>query len=318
MERKTDTRTYKLNHAMIRVKDPRRTIQFYKLLGLSVVQKLSFPENKFDLYFLGVDSPDSPSHGKFTFDRQGLIELTHNYGTENDDNYRVSSGNEKPYLGFSHISISVVNVQSTYQTLAKAGYKFQQDVASGHERVIALDPDGYWIHIIEQDLRNVNVPSEAADHCELTLLHNQYALRVTDAARSVRYYTENLGMKLIKTLDNESGNSKTFLLGYPSTGSFTGTENLSRREGLLALTWQDGENTIPQVHNGNDQPQGFGHICVTVDNIDAACARLEGLNVAWKKRLTDGKMKNVAFLLDPDNYWIELVQNEGFTGKANF
>ncbi|KAF5601355.1 lactoylglutathione lyase [Fusarium pseudoanthophilum] len=291
MERKTDTRTYKLNHAMIRVKDPRSTIQFYELLGLSVVQKLSFPENKFDLYFLGVDSPDSPSHGKFTFDRQGLIELTHNYGTESDDNYR-----------------------STYQMLAKAGYKFQQDVASGNERVIALDPDGYWIHIIEQDLPNVNLLSDAAGLSSV----NQYALRVTDAARSVRYYTENLGMKLIKTLDNENGNSKTFLLGYPSTGSFTGTEDLSRREGLLALIWQDGENTISQVHNGNDQPQGFGHICVTVDNIDAACARLEGLNVAWKKRLTDGKMKNVAFLLDPDNYWIELVQNEGFTGKANF
>ncbi|RBR15850.1 hypothetical protein FVER53590_10880 [Fusarium verticillioides] len=314
MERKTDTRTYKLNHAMIRVKDPKSTIQFYELLGLSVVQKLSFPENKFDLYFLGVDSPDSPSHGKFTFDRQGLIELTHNYGTESDDNYRVSNGNEKPYLGFSNISISVVNVQSTYQTLAKAGYKFQQDVASGNERVIALDPDGYWIHIIEQDSPNVNVSSDAAGLSSV----NRYALRVTDAPRSVRYYTEILGMKLIKTLKHESGNSKTFLLGYPSTGSFAGTEDMSRREGLLALIWQDGENTIPQVHNGNDQPQGFGHICVTVDNIDAACARLEGLSVAWKKRLTDGKMKNVAFLLDPDNYWIELVQNEGFTGKANF
>ncbi|RBQ91509.1 hypothetical protein FVER53263_10880 [Fusarium verticillioides] len=287
MERKTDTRTYKLNHAMIRVKDPKSTIQFYELLGLSVVQKFSFPENKFDLYFLGVDSPDSPSHGKFTFDRQGLIELTHNYGTESDDNYR---------------------------TLAKAGYKFQQDVASGNERVIALDPDGYWIHIIEQDSPNVNVSSDAAGLSSV----NRYALRVTDAPRSVRYYTEILGMKLIKTLKHESGNSKTFLLGYPSTGSFAGTEDMSRREGLLALIWQDGENTIPQVHNGNDQPQGFGHICVTVDNIDAACARLEGLNVAWKKRLTDGKMKNVAFLLDPDNYWIELVQNEGFTGKANF
>ncbi|KAF5972138.1 lactoylglutathione lyase [Fusarium coicis] len=314
MERKTDTRTYKLNHAMIRVKDPRRTIQFYELLGLSVVQKLSFPENKFDLYFLGVDSPDSPSHGKFTFDRQGLIELTHNYGTESDGNYRVSNGNEKPYLGFSHISISVVNVQSTYQTLAKAGYKSQQDGASVNERVIALDPDGYWIHIIEQDSLNVNVSSDAAGLSSV----NQYALRVTDASRSVRYYTESLGMKLIKTLKHESGNSKTFLLGYPSTGSFTETEDMSRREGLLALICQDGENAIPQVHNGNDQPQGFGHICVTVDNIDAACARLEGLNVAWKKRLTDGKMKNVAFLLDPDNYWIELVQNEGFTGKANF
>lgn len=57
---------------------------------------------------------------------------------------------------------------------------------------------------------------------------------------------------------------------------------------------------------------------VTVDDINAACERLESLGVAWKKRLTDGKMKNVAFLLDPDNYWVELVQNERFTGKANF
>ncbi|CZR45344.1 putative GLO1-glyoxalase I [Fusarium proliferatum ET1] len=313
MERKTDIKAYKLNHAMIRVKDPKVTIQFYKLLGLSVIQKLSFPENKFDLYFLGIDSPGSPSHGKFTFDRQGLIELTHNYGTEGDDNYRVSSGNENPYLGFSHISISVANVQSTYQTLAKAGYKFHQTLSSRNEPVIALDPNGYWIHIGEQNSSNKNVPSDT----RLSSV-NQYALRVTDASRSVRYYTENLGMKLIKTLENANRNSKTFLLGYPSTGPFTGTENLSRREGLLALIWQGGENELPQVHNGNDQPQGFGHICIIVDNIDAACARLERLNVAWKKRLTDGKMKNVAFLLDPDSYWIELVQNEGFTGKANF
>ncbi|KAI1016356.1 hypothetical protein LB503_010255 [Fusarium chuoi] len=287
MEGKTDTRAYKLNHAMIRVKDPKATIQFYELLGLSVVQKLSFPENKFDLYFLGIDSPGSPSHGKFTFDRQGLIELTHNYGTESDDNYRVSSGNENPYLGFSHVSISVANVQSTYQTLAKAGYKFQQIVSSGNEPVISLDPDGYWIRITEQNLPKKNVPSDS----RLPTV-NQYALRVIDAARSVRYYTENLGMKLVKTLENADGNSKTFLLG--------------------------GETVISQVHNGSDQPQGFGHICLTVDYIDAACARLERLNVAWKKRLTDGKMKNVAFLLDPDGYWIELVQNEGFTGKANF
>ncbi|CCT75687.1 probable GLO1-glyoxalase I [Fusarium fujikuroi] len=313
MERKTDIKAYKLNHAMIRVKDPKVTIQFYKLLGLSVIQKLSFPENKFDLYFLGIDSPGSPSHGKFTFDRQGLIELTHNFGTEGDDNYRVSSGNENPYLGFSHISISVANVQSTYQTLAKAGYKFHQTLSSRNGPVIALDPDGYWIHIGEQNSSNKNVPSDT----RLSSV-NQYALRVTDASRSVRYYTENLGMKLINTLENANGNSKTFLLGYPSTGPFTGTEDLSRREGLLALIWQGGENELSQVHNGNDQTQGFGHICVTVDDIDASCVRLERLNVAWKKRLTDGKMKNVAFLLDPDGYWIELVQNEGFTGKANF
>lgn len=59
-------------------------------------------------------------------------------------------------------------------------------------------------------------------------------------------------------------------------------------------------------------------IGVSVDNIEAACERLEGLNVNWKKRLTDGRMKNVAFVLDPDGYWIELVQNERFTGQSNF
>lgn len=57
---------------------------------------------------------------------------------------------------------------------------------------------------------------------------------------------------------------------------------------------------------------------VSVDNLDKACERFESLNVNWKKRLTDGRMKNVAFVLDPDNYWIEVVQNETFTGKDNF
>lgn len=43
---------------------------------MTVVKKLSFPDNKFDLYFLGYDSPKALSHGKSAFDREGLIELT--------------------------------------------------------------------------------------------------------------------------------------------------------------------------------------------------------------------------------------------------
>lgn len=38
----------------------------------------------------------------------------------------------------------------------------------------------------------------------------------------------------------------------------------------------------------------------------------------FKKRLTDGKMKNVAFIFDEDKYWVEIVQNERFSGKDNF
>lgn len=56
---------------------------------------------------------------------------------------------------------------------------------------------------------------------------------------------------------------------------------------------------------------------VTVDDLDAACQRFEDLNVKWKKRLTDGRMKTVAFILDPDNYWVEVIQNEKLKTKAS-
>jgi lactoylglutathione lyase len=35
-------------------------------------------------------------------------------------------------------------------------------------------------------------------------------------------------------------------------------------------------------------------------------AHADYLKVNWKKRLTDGRMKNIAFVLDPDGYWIEV------------
>lgn len=53
-------------------------------------------------------------------------------------------------------------------------------------------------------------------------------------------------------------------------------------------------------HISNLDSSGFGHICVSVDDLDAACKRFEEKGVSWKKRLTDGRMKNVAFVLDPD------------------
>lgn len=55
-----------------------------------------------------------------------------------------------------------------------------------------------------------------------------------------------------------------------------------------------------------------------MDNLEAACEQFEVQEAAFKKRLTDGRMKNVAFLLDPDGYWVEIVQNEAFTGQDNF
>ena len=50
----TDHGKWKFNHTMLRVKDPQRSLEYYKFLGLSQINKMSNPDNKFDLYFLGM------------------------------------------------------------------------------------------------------------------------------------------------------------------------------------------------------------------------------------------------------------------------
>jgi catechol 2,3-dioxygenase-like lactoylglutathione lyase family enzyme len=47
--------------------------------------------------------------------------------------------------------------------------------------------------------------------------------------------------------------------------------------------------------------------CFSVDNIQAACAKLEANQVKFHKKLSGGRMSNIAFVLDPDNYWVELI-----------
>jgi lactoylglutathione lyase len=142
-------------------------------------------------------------------------------------------------------------------------------------------------------------------------------IRVKDHEKSLKFYQEVMGMTLLRTSENKDAKFNLYFLGYPgkkgaSTTSVNGVNPTADREGLLELTWNYGtEKEEGQVyHNGNDEPQGFGHICITVDDIQAACQRFEDLKVNWKKRLTDGRMKFVAFVLDPDNYWVEIVQND--------
>lgn len=149
----TDIKTYKFNHSMIRCKDPKKSIEFYEFLGMELVKKLSFPDSQFDLYFLGYNSPKSLSAGNTTFDREGLIELTHNYGTENDPGFKVNNGNDQTDRGFGHVCVSVDNIQAACKRLEDAGYKFQKKLADGRMKGIAfaLDPDSYWVEIIPQN-----------------------------------------------------------------------------------------------------------------------------------------------------------------------
>jgi lactoylglutathione lyase len=164
-------------------------------------------------------------------------------------------------------------------------------------------------------------------------------IRVKDKDASLNFYQDIMGMSLKRTSENPDNKFNLYFLGYGATSDKTanGVNPVADSEGLLELTYNyDTEKDESfKYHNGNDQPQGFGHICISVDDLDAACARFEEKGVNWKKKLTDGRMKNIAFVLgtcylsywyaclltrlaDPDNYWIEVVQNEKLKQRSNW
>ncbi|KAF8843057.1 glyoxalase I [Paxillus ammoniavirescens] len=143
---------------------------------------------------------------------------------------------------------------------------------------------------------------------------NHTMIRVKDPKLSLPFYTDVLGMDLLS--EQNMGDFTLYFLGYDHDGiSQLPTKEKEKarfnREGILELTHNHGtesDSNFQGYANGNSDPgRGFGHIAITVDNIQEACARLEKLGVPFKKRLTDGKMKNIAFILDPDGYWIEIV-----------
>ena len=319
----TDPARWKLNHTMLRVKDPQRSIQFYQFLGLTQINKIAQPDAKFDLYFLAYDGPASRSPQHHWTDREGVLELTHNYGTEKDPDFTIANGNEEPGKGFGHIAITVDNIQAACRRVEEAGYSFQKRLTEGKMRNIAFvkDPDGYWVEIIAQNPVDETEGVEETDPQSYRFNHSM--IRVKDADLSLDFYRDVMGMKLLRTSENKSANFNLYFLGYgkePAKDGANAVNPLVDHEGLLELTWNYGtEKQEGKVyHDGNAEPQGFGHICVTVDDLDAACQYLDDKKVNWKKRLTDGRMKTVAFVLDPDRYWIEVVQNEKLKRSANW
>ena len=52
----------------------------------------------------------------------------------------------------------------------------------------------------------------------------------------------------------------------------------------------------------------FGHIAFSVPDVHAACSRFEKHNITFVKKADDGSMKPLAFIKDPDGYWIEIME----------
>jgi lactoylglutathione lyase len=154
----TQSEGFVYNHTMLRVKDPVKSLAFYTgVLGMTLLRHSKFPDAKFDLYFLAKLSEEERKNLPQTADltayvsrQRGILELTHNYGTENDADFSYHDGNSDP-RGFGHICFSVPNLADAVAWFDENDVVFQKRPEDGSMKDIAFikDPDGYWVEIIE-------------------------------------------------------------------------------------------------------------------------------------------------------------------------
>ncbi|KQZ66546.1 MULTISPECIES: lactoylglutathione lyase [unclassified Lysobacter] len=155
------TRDFVFNHTMLRIKDPARSLDFYtRVLGFTLVRKRDFAEARFSLYFLVlVPEPaqipaEEPARGEWLLSQRGVLELTHNHGTEDDAGFAYHHGNSEP-RGFGHICVSVPDVEAACARFEQLGVEFQKRLSDGRMKDIAFikDPDGYWVEILQPTSR---------------------------------------------------------------------------------------------------------------------------------------------------------------------
>lgn len=156
------TTDYRLTQTMLRIKDPALSLDFYtRVLGMRLVRRLDFPEMKFSLYFIGfipasedrAVPSDDLARTTYTFNRDNLLELTHNWGTEDDADFSYHDGNQDP-RGFGHIGITVPDVYAASERFEQLGVPFVKRPDDGKMKGLAFikDPDGYWIEVIQADM----------------------------------------------------------------------------------------------------------------------------------------------------------------------
>lgn len=126
----------------------------------------------------------------------------------------------------------------------------------------------------------------------MRMLHTM--IRVGDLQRSIRFYTEGLGMKLLRTTDRPEQKYSLAFVGYDSED----------HTAVLELTYNYG---VDRYELGD----AFGHIAIAVSDAAAACDRIRaaGGQVTRDAGPVKGGSTIIAFVADPDGYKIELIQS---------
>ncbi len=118
-------------------------------------------------------------------------------------------------------------------------------------------------------------------------------LRVGDLQRSIRFYTEILGMTLLRQKDYPDGRFTLAFLGYGDEKHHTALE--------LTHNWDT---------ESYDLGSGFGHLAIEVDDVYKAAEKIraEGGKIIREPGPMNAGKTLLAFIADPDGYEIELLE----------
>ena len=127
----------------------------------------------------------------------------------------------------------------------------------------------------------------------MRMLHTM--LRVGDLDRSVKFYTEVLGMKLLRTTDRPEQKYSLAFVGYDSED----------KAAVIELTYNYGVDKY-------DLGAGFGHIALEMPDVKKACdaVRAKGGSVTREAGPVKGGTTVIAFVADPDGYKIEFIERK--------
>lgn len=127
----------------------------------------------------------------------------------------------------------------------------------------------------------------------MRMLHTM--LRVGNLEQSIQFYTEVLGMTLLRRRDYEEGRFTLAFVGYGDEDSNTVLE--------LTYNWDT---------SSYDLGNAYGHIAIAVSDAYAACEQIKarGGKVVREAGPMKGGVTVIAFVEDPDGYKIELIQQD--------
>ena len=127
----------------------------------------------------------------------------------------------------------------------------------------------------------------------MRILHTM--LRVGNLERSIKFYTEVLGMKLLRTTDRPDQKYSLAFVGYESED----------KNAVLELTYNYGVDKY-------DLGAGFGHIAIEFPDVTKACetVRAKGGTVTRAAGPVKGGSTVIAFVEDPDGYKIEFIERK--------